>query len=156
MVDNGMQHLDVKLFIHSFRIFLLCLLKSTSAQRRSWQQQLILCRSWHAGKLQPTVSEVLAQGPCMAVGVGFEPVTLQTQGTELTTEPAHPTCYYHVTCYLILFILIHSRNFFQRFYIVTGRISYLNDKWKLLFQLTLKPMLAELHLLRAALEVQVR
>jgi len=33
--------------------------------------------------LQATVSEGLAQGPYVAAGVGFESVTLQTQGTEL-------------------------------------------------------------------------
>jgi len=34
------------------------------------------------------MSEGLAQGPYVAAGVGFEPATLRTQGTELTTEPS--------------------------------------------------------------------
>src|SRR6218665_3991314 len=33
----------------------------------------------------------LAQGSYVAVGVGFEPATLRTQYTDLTTEPTHPT-----------------------------------------------------------------
>ena len=46
-------------------------------------------------RLQATVNEGLAQGPYMVVGVGFEPVTFQTQGTELTPEPPRPTSYYN-------------------------------------------------------------
>jgi len=33
------------------------------------------------------MSEGLAEGPYMAVRVGYKPATLQTQCTELTTEP---------------------------------------------------------------------
>ena len=40
--------------------------------------------------LQATTSEGLAQGPYGVARVGFEPATLQTQGTELTTELPHP------------------------------------------------------------------
>ena len=32
----------------------------------------------------------------MAARVGFEPVTLRTQGPELTTEPPRPTIYIHI------------------------------------------------------------
>jgi len=42
----------------------------------------------HAEALQATVSEGLAQGPYMAVIMGFEPVT---QDSELTTEPPRHT-----------------------------------------------------------------
>src|SRR6218665_208777 len=52
---------------------------------------LILCQSKYAEALQATVSEGLAQGPYVAVRVGFEPVTLRTQGTKLITEPPHAT-----------------------------------------------------------------
>ena len=38
-----------------------------------------------------TVSEGLAQGPYMLASVGFEPATLQTQGTDRTTEATMPT-----------------------------------------------------------------
>src|SRR6218665_1502770 len=55
---------------------------------------LIMCRSQHPGVLQATVSEGLAQGPYLAAGEGFEPETHWTQGTELTTEPPHPTNIY--------------------------------------------------------------
>jgi len=51
------------IFIHSFRLFLQCLFKSTITERRSRPQQLTLCRSLHAETLQATVSEGLAQGP---------------------------------------------------------------------------------------------
>jgi len=37
------------------------------------------------------MSEGLAQGPYVAAGVGSEPATLWTQGTELTTESPCPT-----------------------------------------------------------------
>ena len=36
------------------------------------------------------MSEELAQGPYMATGVEFKPVTFQTQGTESTTELPRP------------------------------------------------------------------
>ena len=39
------------------------------------------------------MSEGLAQGLHGAARVGFKPATLQTQGTELTTEPKCPTQY---------------------------------------------------------------
>ena len=51
--------------------------------------------------------EGLAQGPYMAAGVDFEPVTFQTQGTELTTEPPRP----------IIFNIAYSTN-----------ANYLNDE----------------------------
>jgi len=37
------------------------------------------------------MSEGLAQGPYMAAGVGFEPATIWTQGTEITEPP--PPCW---------------------------------------------------------------
>ena len=37
--------------------------------------------------IRATTSEGLAQGPYVVARVGFEPVTLLMQGTELTTEP---------------------------------------------------------------------
>ena len=52
---------------------------------------LVLCRSKHAEALQATVSERLTQSPYVAARMGFEPATFRTQGTELTTEPLHPT-----------------------------------------------------------------
>ena len=41
------------------------------------------------------MSEELAQGPYVVARVGFEPATLRTQSTELTTEPLSPIhfCY---------------------------------------------------------------
>ena len=38
------------------------------------------------------MSEGFVQDPYMAAGVEFEPVTLRTQGTELTTEPPCLNC----------------------------------------------------------------
>ena|SRR6218665_380585 len=43
-----------------------------------------------------TVSEGLALGHYVAAGVGFEPTTNRSQGTELTTEPQPPI--YSSTC----------------------------------------------------------
>ena len=40
--------------------------------------------------IQATTSEELGQAPYTAARAGFEPVTLWTQGTELTTEPPGP------------------------------------------------------------------
>ena len=37
------------------------------------------------------MSEGLVQGYYMVAGVGFEPVTLRAQGTELATKPPLPT-----------------------------------------------------------------
>ena len=54
---------------------------------------LMLCRSLHAEALQATASEGLALSPCVASGVGFEPGTFRTQGTEPTTEPQRHTPY---------------------------------------------------------------
>src|SRR6218665_698529 len=59
--------------IHSFRIFLQCLFKSTTTQRHSRPQQLTLCRSLHAKVLQATVSEGLAQGPWRCGQNGIRP-----------------------------------------------------------------------------------
>jgi len=40
--------------------------------------------------LQATASEGLAQGSYVAAGMGFEPATLRTQGTEPTTRDHAP------------------------------------------------------------------
>jgi len=60
---------------------------------------LILCQSFHAKAPRAIASEGLAQGPYAADRVGFEPATLWSQGTELTTEPPRPKLY------TVLFIL---------------------------------------------------
>ena len=40
--------------------------------------------------IQAAASEGLVQGHYVAARVGLKPVTLRTQGTELTTEPPRP------------------------------------------------------------------
>ena len=55
----------------------------------------ILPRSLHAKVLQATVSERLAQGLYVAARVRFEPATIRTVGTELTTEPPCPQGIYN-------------------------------------------------------------
>ena len=55
------------------------------------------------------MSEGLAQGTYVAARMGFEPPTLQTQGTELATEPPCPTLGVYISlirtwlydCYLV-------------------------------------------------------
>ena len=60
------------------------LLTARAFQKRSRPQQLTLCRSLHAEALQATVSEGLAQCPCMYVAAraGFEPTTLRSKGID--------------------------------------------------------------------------
>src|SRR6218665_827438 len=69
----------VRSFIYSFRLYLQCLLKSTTTHRRSQSQQLTLCRSFHTEALQGTVSEGLFQGPYMAARARFEPRTFHSK-----------------------------------------------------------------------------
>ena len=53
---------------------------------------MVLCwTDTHAEPLQAAAIEGLAQGPFRVVRVGFEPATLQTQGTKPTTEQPRPT-----------------------------------------------------------------
>src|SRR6218665_1127801 len=52
---------------------------------------IVLCRSKQVKSPQTTVSEGFAQGPYVPARVGFEPVTLRTEGTELTNEPPRNT-----------------------------------------------------------------
>jgi len=84
-------------YIHSFihtGYFYSASSKSTTTQRHSRLE--LLCRSDHAKVLQATVSEGLAQGHNVMAGVGFELVTIRTNGFELTTEshcaPPFPIC----------------------------------------------------------------
>ena len=46
----------------------------------AFQKQLTLCRSLHAEALQATVSEGLAQSPCVVARAGFEPTILCSKG----------------------------------------------------------------------------
>ena len=68
-------------------------------QKRSWKQQLTLCRSLHAEALQATVSEGLPQGPCVAARAGFAPTTHRSNGIDSTNAPPRPT---------IIYVHIHS------------------------------------------------
>ena len=43
---------------------------------------------------QATASEGLAQGPYVAVRVGFGPATLRTKGVESASEPPCPNVFY--------------------------------------------------------------
>ena len=52
---------------------------------------------FHAVAPQATASEGLAQGPYVAVIVGFEPTTLRSTGIESTNEPPRPTILYALT-----------------------------------------------------------
>jgi len=42
---------------------------------------------FHAEAPQATVSEGLAQGPCVAARAGVEPMTLRTKGVDSTNAP---------------------------------------------------------------------
>ena len=60
---------------------------------------LILCRSKYTEAVRTTASEGLAQGPYVAAKVGFEPATLQTEGTEPHHWATMPTliCPFHIS-----------------------------------------------------------
>ena len=71
--------------IHSVRMFLWRLFKTTTTQRRSRHSTDNVSES-HAEASQESVSEGLAQGPYVAARAGFEPTTLLTKGNECTNE----------------------------------------------------------------------
>ena len=50
----------------------------------------ITLSEFHAEVPQAIASEGLAQGPCVAARVGFEPATLRMKGDESTNEPPRP------------------------------------------------------------------
>ena len=72
--------------VHSFRIILLRLFKSTNTQRRSLKQhrhRVVVNTPKRYMQLRVGLKDKAAR-------VGFEPATYRTQGTEPTTEPPHP------------------------------------------------------------------
>ena len=79
------------LFIHSFRLFLERLFKSTTTQRRSRHRTDSLSE-FHTEAPQATASEGLAHGLYVAARAGFEPAALRTKGAESTNEPPRPQC----------------------------------------------------------------
>ena len=78
----------IKVNIHSFRLFLERLFKSTTTQRRS-RHSMDTVSELTRRSATATVSEGLAQGPYVAAGAGFESVTIRTKGTKSTNEPSH-------------------------------------------------------------------
>ena len=76
-------------YIHSFRLFLQRLFKSTTTQRRS-RHSMDTVPKFHAEAPQATAREGLAQGPYVAARAGFEPATLWMKGFESTNEPPCP------------------------------------------------------------------
>src|SRR6218665_3000378 len=75
--------------IHSFRLFLYRLFKSTTTQRHS-RHSTDTVSELHAQAPQATASEGLAKGPNVATRAGFEPTTLWTKGVESTNEQPCP------------------------------------------------------------------
>ena len=71
--------------IHSVRLFLKRIFKSTTTQRRS-KHSTDTVSEFHAKAQQATASEGLVQGPYVAARTGFEPATLRTKGAESTNE----------------------------------------------------------------------
>src|SRR6218665_3867919 len=76
--------------IHSFRLFLQRLFKSTATQRRS-RHSTDAVSEFHAEAPQATASEGLAQGPYVAARAGVEPTTLRSIGVDSANEPPCPT-----------------------------------------------------------------
>src|SRR6218665_3184388 len=60
--------------------------------------------------IQATTSKGLAQGPYVQARVGFEPATLQTQGTELTTEPPRSFGFKFINSVLSFNLHVHHRS----------------------------------------------
>jgi len=77
------------LFIHSFRLLLQRLLKSSTTQRRS-RHRTNTGPEFYAEAPQATASEELAQGPYVAVKAGGEPMTLRTKGVDSTKASPRP------------------------------------------------------------------
>src|SRR6218665_484310 len=83
---------DIVRSIHSFRLFLERLFKSSTTQRRSRHCSMDTVSEFHAEVPQATASEGLFQGSYVAASSGFEPATLRTKGDESTNGPPRPTC----------------------------------------------------------------
>ena len=67
-----MKKVNFMTFIHSFRLFLLCLFKSTATQKRS-QRNTDTVSEFHALLLQVTASEGFAQGPYVVARIRDDP-----------------------------------------------------------------------------------
>src|SRR6218665_1914377 len=76
-------------FLHSFRIFLQRLFKSTTTQRESRHSTDTVLK-FLAEMPQATASEGLAQGFYVAARAVFEPLTLRMKGDKSTNEPSCP------------------------------------------------------------------
>ena len=76
-------------FIHSSKLFLERLCKSTTTQRRS-RHSTDTVPEFQAEAPQSAVSEGLAQGPYMAARAGVEPMTLRTKGVDSTNASPTP------------------------------------------------------------------
>jgi len=86
--------------LHSFRLFLLHLFKSTTTQRCSRHSTDTVCE-FHAEVPEATVSEGLAQGPYVEVRAGVEPMTLRTKGVESTNESQRPCIVLYSSIYIV-------------------------------------------------------
>ena len=80
---------DSDTFIHSFRLFLQRIFKSSTTQRRS-RHSTDTVPEFHAEAPQANVSERLASGPYVAVRAGVEPMTFRTKGVDSTNTPPSP------------------------------------------------------------------
>src|SRR6218665_2061681 len=72
------QNLNHHPEIHSFRLFLWRLFKSTTTRRRS-RHSMDTVSEFHAEASQATASKGLSQGPYVAARAGFEPATFWKQ-----------------------------------------------------------------------------
>src|SRR6218665_3505779 len=88
--ESNFIHSFIHTFIHSFKLFPRRLFKSTTTQRRS-RHSTDTVPEFHAEAPQATVSEGLAQGPCVSARAGDEPMTLRTKGVDSTNTPISPS-----------------------------------------------------------------
>jgi len=84
--------------IHSFRLFLRRLFKSTTTQGVPHTARIL--SEFHAEAPHATASEGLVQGPYMAAGAGFEPTDERQRIYQRATMPQP------INCHLILIIFL--------------------------------------------------
>src|SRR6218665_2076998 len=87
--ESNFIHSFIHTFIHSFKLFPRRLFKSTTTERHS-RHSTDTVPEFHDAAPQATVSEGLAQGPCVAARAGVEPTTLRTKGVDSTNAPHTP------------------------------------------------------------------
>src|SRR6218665_3763384 len=118
-------------FIHSFRLFLKRLFKSTTTQKRS-RHSTDTVSEFHVEAPQATVSEEIGQGHYVVARAGFELKTFRSKGFDCTNASPRPMMTIYNTIYSFSTLL--KLNLFG--WIIVDDWRMLTDAW------SLKPFLA--------------